>query len=89
MSPFPKCTGICCAALGLQDELERNRCRAKSIDVWQRGVDIEVFNPKHRCAKMRHRMSEGHPEAPLLVYVGRLGAEKNVEALKDVLQQVR
>lgn len=23
----------------LQDELTKNRCRSKSIDVWQRGVD--------------------------------------------------
>lgn len=37
---------------------------------------------------MRARMSDGHPEAPLLVYVGRLGAEKNTEALKDILTQV-
>lgn len=37
---------------------------------------------------MRAALSDGHPEAPLLVYVGRLGAEKNTEALKDILQQV-
>lgn len=48
----------------------------------------DVFNPKHKSASMRERMSDGHPEAPLLVYVGRLGAEKNTEALKDILQQV-
>jgi hypothetical protein len=47
-----------------------------------------VFNPKHKSAAMRARLSDGHPEAPLLVYVGRLGAEKNTEALKDILQQV-
>jgi hypothetical protein len=33
-------------------------------------------------------MSDGHPDDPLLVYVGRLGAEKNTEALKDILTQV-
>lgn len=71
-----------------QEELEKNRCRSKSIDVWQRGVDTEVFNPRHRSAEMRAIMTDGHVDAPLLVYVGRLGAEKNVEALKDVLQQV-
>ncbi|WIA33616.1 hypothetical protein OEZ86_006739 [Tetradesmus obliquus] len=72
----------------MKEELERNRCRPRSIEVWQRGVDTDVFNPKHKCAAMRARMSEGHPEAPLLVYVGRLGAEKNTEALKDILLQV-
>jgi hypothetical protein len=58
----------------LQDELERNSCRQKRIDIWQRGVDTEVFHPQHRSADMRERMTEGQPEAPLLVYVGRLGA---------------
>jgi hypothetical protein len=57
--------------------------------VWQRGVDTDVFNPRHKSAAMRARMSGGHPEDPLLVYVGRLGAEKNTEALKDILVQVR
>jgi glycosyltransferase involved in cell wall biosynthesis len=81
--------GLIVAAPGtLQDELTRNKCRPKSIDVWQRGVDTDVFNPKHKSVAMRARMTDGHPEAPLLVYVGRLGAEKNTEALKDILQQV-
>jgi len=80
--------GLVVAAHALQDELTRNKCRPKSIDVWQRGVDTDVFNPKHKSAAMRARMTDGHPEAPLLVYVGRLGAEKNTEALKDILQQV-
>jgi glycosyltransferase involved in cell wall biosynthesis len=74
--------------LCLQEELERNRCRPRSIEVWQRGVDTDVFNPRHKSAAMRARMSDGHPDSPLLVYVGRLGAEKNTEALKDILLQV-
>jgi sulfoquinovosyltransferase len=72
----------------MRDELIKNRCRARSVDVWQRGVDTDIFNPKHKSAAMRERMTDGHPEAPLLAYVGRLGAEKNVEALKNILQQV-
>eukprot|EP00879_Flechtneria_rotunda_P002458 GHRR01002655.1.p1 GENE.GHRR01002655.1~~GHRR01002655.1.p1 ORF type:complete len:482 (+),score=107.19 GHRR01002655.1:234-1679(+) len=72
----------------MKDELTKNRCRSRSIDVWQRGVDTDMFNPRHNNAAMRVRMTDGHPEDPLLVYVGRLGAEKNTEALKDILQQV-
>ena len=72
----------------MKAELARNRCRAASIDVWQRGVDTDVFHPRHRSAAMRARMSNGDADAPLLVYVGRLGAEKNVAALKRVLEAV-
>lgn len=90
LAVLPKRFGLADMSSGLllQDELIKNRCRARSVDVWQRGVDTDVFNPKHKTAAMRERMTDGHPDAPLLVYVGRLGAEKNVEALKNILQQV-
>ena len=58
----------------LQLELRRNRCRDKRIDVWPRAVDTSVFNPAFRSEAMRTRMTDGHPDATILVYVGRLGA---------------
>ncbi|KAK9819279.1 hypothetical protein WJX81_005993 [Elliptochloris bilobata] len=69
-------------------ELARNRCRSQRIDVWQQAVDTDVFNPVFRSADMRARMSGGRPDAVILTYVGRLGAEKNLEALKGVLQSL-
>lgn len=72
----------------MKDELTRNRCQGELIDVWQRGVDTELFNPRFRSDEMRSRMTSGEPDRPLLVYVGRLGAEKNIKALRNVLEQV-
>jgi sulfoquinovosyltransferase len=37
---------------------------------------------------MRSRMTDGHPDAPLLIHVGRLGAEKNLFVLKDMLNKL-
>ena len=37
---------------------------------------------------MRSRLTDGHPEAPLLIYVGRLGTEKRLRDLKDVLARI-
>ena len=34
---------------------------------------------------MRSRLSDGNPKAPLLLYVGRLGYEKKIDKLKQVL----
>ena len=31
---------------------------------------------------MRKRLSDGHVDAPLLIYVGRIGAEKKLHRLK-------
>ena len=35
---------------------------------------------------MRARLSDGHPERPLLLYVGRLSAEKEIERLRPMLE---
>ena len=70
----------------MQQELtEHGVERAK---VWQRGVDTELFRPERACQEMRDRLSQGHPEAPLLLYIGRLSAEKEVDRIKPVLQAI-
>jgi glycosyltransferase involved in cell wall biosynthesis len=58
------------------------------VDLWQRGVDTETFHPSLASAEMRDRLSQGHPEDPLLLYVGRLSAEKEVDRIKDVLEAI-
>lgn len=60
-----------------------------ALEVWLRGVDSEIFHPKHKCEDMRQRLTGGMPKAPCLVHVGRLGAEKNLKYLKRIMQEVR
>lgn len=55
-------------------ELAKNKCTPERLEVWQRGVDTVRFNPSYKCEAMRSTLTDGHPEAPLLVHVGRLGA---------------
>ncbi|KAK9807085.1 hypothetical protein WJX73_002666 [Symbiochloris irregularis] len=69
----------------MKNELARNRVRSKRIDIWQQAVDTEIFNPRFRSAEMRSRMSGGNPSATILTYIGRLGAEKNLKVLRDIL----
>ena len=57
------------------------------VDVWQKGINTETFNPSFRDESTREFLSAGHPEAPLLLYVGRLGTEKKLERLKVVLDR--
>jgi len=56
------------------------------IKVWTHGVDTVRFHPRHRCAEWRNRLTDGHPEALLLLYVGRLAVEKRVDWLGAVLE---
>jgi glycosyltransferase involved in cell wall biosynthesis len=56
------------------------------LGLWPGGVDTELFQPSRRSSAMRARLTEGHPESPLLLYVGRLSAEKEIERLRPILQ---
>ncbi len=58
------------------------------VDLWQKGVDTEMFQPHLACKEMRSRLSQGHPESPLLLYVGRLGAEKEIDRIKPILEAI-
>ncbi len=75
-----------CTSTAMVDELTAHgieRCQ-----LWQRGVDTETFQPHLACDRMRDRLSGGHPEAPLLLYVGRVSAEKQIEDIKPVLEAI-
>lgn len=58
------------------------------VGLWQRGVDVEKFHPRHASADMRAQLSDGHPDDVLLIYVGRISPEKRLHDLKAVLEQV-
>ena len=59
----------------------------RRVDVWRKGIDTERFHPRYYDANMRNEMTQGHPEAFLILYVGRLGSEKRVLDLKAILDE--
>ncbi|MFN9175484.1 MAG: glycosyltransferase [Synechocystis sp.] len=58
------------------------------VDLWQRGVDTELFQPHLKSSQMRHKLSQGNPDVPLFLYVGRVSAEKQIDQIKPVLQAI-
>ncbi|MCH4826222.1 glycosyltransferase family 4 protein [Planococcus halocryophilus] len=55
------------------------------LQVWKRGVDTKKFHPKHATTDLRSRLTNGQNDKILLLYVGRLAAEKEIEKIRDVL----
>ncbi|MEA5536415.1 glycosyltransferase [Crocosphaera sp. XPORK-15E] len=58
------------------------------VDLWQRGVDTEMFQPHLASKQMRSRLSGGNPDSPLLLYVGRVSPEKQIDQIKPVLEAI-
>jgi len=59
----------------------------QNTDLWQRGVDTDLFRPELRSQEMRRRLLGNYDDqGSLLLYVGRLSAEKQIERIKPVLQ---
>ncbi|XP_070676754.1 sulfoquinovosyl transferase SQD2 isoform X1 [Malus domestica] len=71
-----------------KDLLEAGVAAANTIRLWNKGVDSESFNPRFRSHEMRIRLSNGEPEKPLIVHVGRLGVEKSLDFLKSVMDRL-
>ena len=74
-----------CTSTAMVDELA-----AKGIEhtaLWQRGVDTELFRPELASPAMRQRLHGGHSDTGnLLLYIGRLSAEKQIERIRPVLE---
>jgi glycosyltransferase involved in cell wall biosynthesis len=51
---------------------------------WHRGIDSQRFRPDLFRTAMRDRLSAGHPEDLLALYVGRISREKNVPQLRPL-----
>ena len=60
----------------------------KRIRLWPQGVDARRFHPDKASEECRERLSGGHLEGKLLLYVGRLAPEKGIERLKAILREV-
>ena len=75
-----------CTSTAMVEELRNHGI--ERVDLWQRGVDTEMFQPHLKSAQMRARLSQGHPDSPLLLYVGRISAEKQIDQIKPVLEAI-
>jgi glycosyltransferase involved in cell wall biosynthesis len=60
----------------------------RNVEIWSRGVDADLFNPSHRDRELRSSLGLDD-DGILLLYVGRLAAEKNLGALMQAYNRLR
>jgi glycosyltransferase involved in cell wall biosynthesis len=58
------------------------------VRVFGRGVDTELFSPARRSARLRARWG-CDPADPVLLYVGRIAAEKNIRLALDAFTRIQ
>jgi glycosyltransferase involved in cell wall biosynthesis len=66
----------------------RGHVRNRGIWVRGMGVDLDTFSPAHRKPSIREKhlgLVQGNPNTKLLLYVGRLAPEKNLNLLVETL----
>jgi glycosyltransferase involved in cell wall biosynthesis len=74
-----------CTSTAMVEELSEKGIQNTAL--WQRGVDTELFRPELRSEAMRHRLHGGRSDtSSLLLYIGRLSAEKQIERIRPVLE---
>jgi glycosyltransferase involved in cell wall biosynthesis len=76
-----------CTSTAMVQELSEKGIQ--HTDLWQRGVDTELFRPDLRCEDTRRRLLGDHSDTgKLLLYIGRLSAEKQIERIRPVLEAI-
>ncbi|QSO53831.1 glycosyltransferase family 1 protein [Alicyclobacillus curvatus] len=77
-----------CTSRAMQTELRRQRF--KEVELWERGVDVEMYSRAAASDEMRQRLMGSlavPPEHRLVLYVGRLASEKGLERLRSLLDR--
>ena len=75
-----------CTSTAMVEELRNHGI--ERVDLWQRGVDTELFQPAYANLEMRNYLSQGKPNSRILLYVGRLGVEKEIDSIKPILEAI-
>ena len=70
----------------MRDEMLANSI--PRVDVWRKGIDTVRFDPKFKDLAMRKTMTNGNVDDFLMVYIGRIGAEKRLKDIKPVLEKM-
>jgi len=73
-----------CIAKPIADELQNRGVERVELG-WRGGVETSLFHPSRVSLAMRARLTDGHPDDPIVICVGRLSAEKGLDLIGPML----
>ncbi|QQE80751.1 glycosyltransferase family 1 protein [Alicyclobacillus sp. SO9] len=76
-----------CTSRATMRELEQHGF--ENLGLWERGVDVQLYSSARPSDAMRQRLApSAGPTDKILLYVGRLATEKNLEGLRPGLERM-
>ena len=76
-----------CISEPIAKELRARRIERVEVG-WRGGVDTALFHPSRAAQGMRDRLTGGRPDAPLVVLVGRISAEKGLDIVGPIMPRL-
>ena len=72
-----------------KDVLVENGVKEELIEVFQRGVDLQKFNPKYRNPDFFKRFDPSYNGEKVVLYVGRVSKEKEIDVFIEVANRLK
>ena len=82
---YNRCAAVYAPSLSTVRELQRHGIG--NVQLWSRGIDLRRFHPRFRDPELR-RVAGAEGDMPLLLFVGRLVREKDLEELAEIHRRV-
>src|SRR5690606_37013081 len=79
---YNKCDKVYVPAENIKVELEEMGVKPVRMKIWKRGIDNELFSPKHRDLELMRQLVGN--KNPTIIFASRLVLEKNLETLFHV-----
>ena len=76
---YNKCDKVYVSAESIKSELEEMGIEPLRMKIWKRGIDTELFSPKHKDSSLMQQLVGN--ENPTIIFASRLVWEKNLETL--------
>jgi glycosyltransferase involved in cell wall biosynthesis len=69
------------------DELKEIAIDSERLTLWQRGIDLSLFNPEKADSNYIREITKN--DKPNILFASRLVWEKNVQTLIDIYNQLK
>lgn len=84
---YNNCQKVYVPANNIMEELKEIGIQSDRLTLWQRGIDLELFNPQKANPEYIRKITNN--DKPNILFASRLVWEKNIQTLIDIYHQLK